>query len=102
VTGDEIFEAIAAHRSRLIDQLEPLTVRQWNTPSLCDGWEVRFARERGDRYRSDLLTKYRDLVVSRRAPSRIGPMSPLMDVTVHSLDDLEGDGIDVLRSRVQR
>jgi hypothetical protein len=29
-------------------------------------------------------------------------MAPLMDVTVHSLDDLEGDGIDVPRSRVQR
>ena len=119
MTDDELFEAIGAYRSRLVDQLESLTDSQWRAPSLCDGWEVRhvvghlvsvmtvptwrfivgsigmsgfhrkvdrFAREFGEFDKSDLLARYRGLVVSRRAPARIGPMAPLMDVTVHSLD----------------
>jgi uncharacterized protein (TIGR03083 family) len=119
VTDDELFEAIGAYRSRLVDQLESLTDSQWRAPSLCEGWEVRhvvghlvsvitvptwrfivgsvgmsgfhrkvdrFAREFGEFDRSDLIARYRALVASRRAPARIGPMAPLMDVTVHSLD----------------
>jgi uncharacterized protein (TIGR03083 family) len=119
VTDDELFDAIAVRRARLIDQLEPLTDGQWNAQNLCEGWEVRhvvghlvslqavptwrfiigsvgmsgfhrkvdrFAREFGERDKSDLLSRYRGLVGSRKAPPRIGPMAPLMDVIVHSLD----------------
>ena len=119
MTDDELFEAIAAHRSRLIDQLDPLTSSQWSTPSLCGGWEVRhvvghlvslqlvptwrfivgavgmsgfhrkvdrFAREFGERDKADLLECLRGFVASRKAPPKIGPMAPLMDLTVHSLD----------------
>jgi uncharacterized protein (TIGR03083 family) len=119
VTDDELFDAIAVHRARLIDQLVSLTDVQWTASSLCEGWEVRhvvghlvslqvvptwrfivgsvgmsgfhrkvdrFAREFGERDKSDLLSRYRDLVGSRKAPPRIGPMAPLMDLIVHSLD----------------
>ncbi len=119
MTEDELFGAIAAHRSNLVDQLEPLTDQQWNAPSLCDGWKIRhvvghlvslqvvptwrfvvgvvglsgfhrkvdtFAREFGDRDKSELIAQYRELVPHRKAPPRIGPIAPLMDVVVHSLD----------------
>jgi uncharacterized protein (TIGR03083 family) len=136
VTDDELFDSIAVHRSRLIDQLETLTDGQWNAPSLCHGWEVRhvvghlvslqavptwrfivgsvgvsgfhrkvdrFAREFGELDKSALLARYRELVGSRKAPPRIGPMAPLMDVIVHSLDVGKPLGLpSVLEARASR
>lgn len=136
MTDDELFDAIALHRARLIEQLEPLTDGQWTAPSLCEGWEVRhvvghlvslqavptwrfivgsvgmsgfhrkvdrFAREFGERDKSDLLSRYRDLVGSRKAPPMIGPMAPLMDVIVHSLDIGKPLGLpSVLEARATR
>ncbi len=46
----------------------------------------RFAREFGERDRAELLTRFRDLVGSRKAPPRLGPMAPLIDVVIHSRD----------------
>lgn len=119
MTRDELFAAIAGHRSALVDQLESLSDEQWNAPSLCGGWKVRdvvghlvslmdvptwryvvgttgmsgfhrkvdrFAREFGARSKPDLVARYRELVPNRRAPVGVGPMAPLMDVIVHSLD----------------
>ncbi len=119
MTDDELFDAIADHRARLIAQLEQLTGPQWHAPSLCAGWEVRhvvghlvslqvvptwrfivgavgmagfhrkvdgFARQFGELEKSDLLARFGDVAASRRAPPRIGPMAPLMDVVVHALD----------------
>ncbi len=38
---DEIWAAIDDQRRRTADLLEGLTGRQWERPSLCDGWTVR-------------------------------------------------------------
>lgn len=140
MTDDELFEAIGAYRSRLVDQLESLTDSQWRAPSLCDGWQVRhvvgrlvsvitvptwrfivgsvgmsgfhrkvdrFAREFGEFDQSDLLARYRDLVASRRAPGALirgaaGDLALAISGRRGALDDLEGDGVDVLRGRLQK
>jgi uncharacterized protein (TIGR03083 family) len=119
VERDALFDAIAAHRVALIDQLQPLNDGEWDADSLCDGWRVRdvvghlvslldiptwrfivgtvamsgfhrkvdrFAREYGARSKPELLALYRELAPKRKAPPRIGPMAPMMDVLVHSLD----------------
>lgn len=63
----------------------------------------RVAREFGERDKSDLLKQYRDLVASRKAPPRIGPVAPLMDVIVHSLDIAKPLGLpSILESRATR
>jgi uncharacterized protein (TIGR03083 family) len=46
----------------------------------------RFAREFGARDKSELLDRFRELVPNRKAPPLIGPMAPMMDLMVHSLD----------------
>jgi uncharacterized protein (TIGR03083 family) len=38
---DELWAAIDAQRLRTADVLEALTPREWERPSLCDGWTVR-------------------------------------------------------------
>ena len=38
---DELWSAIDAQRLRTADVLEVLTPREWERPSLCDGWTVR-------------------------------------------------------------
>ncbi len=41
VTKDEMFAAITTHRLAVADQLDDLTLEQWNTATLCEGWRVR-------------------------------------------------------------
>lgn len=39
-THEEVFEATARNRHRIVDLLEGLGPEQWATPSLCAGWTV--------------------------------------------------------------
>ncbi|WP_084959600.1 maleylpyruvate isomerase family mycothiol-dependent enzyme [Thermoactinospora rubra] len=39
--GDEVWQAIDRERAGLADFLDDLSEREWETPSLCDGWRVR-------------------------------------------------------------
>ncbi len=39
--GEELRDTIAAERVALADILDRLSVEQWATPSLCEGWTVR-------------------------------------------------------------
>jgi uncharacterized protein (TIGR03083 family) len=41
MNDDELWAAIDAQRLRTVELLEALTPREWERPSLCDGWTVR-------------------------------------------------------------
>lgn len=45
-----------------------------------------FAKAYGERDPAELVESYRDLATSRMAPPVIGPIAPLTDIVVHSLD----------------
>jgi uncharacterized protein (TIGR03083 family) len=39
--SDQVWEAIDRERLSLADLLDELTAPEWETPSLCTGWQVR-------------------------------------------------------------
>jgi uncharacterized protein (TIGR03083 family) len=57
-----------------------ITSRNFNTAA------DKFAKEYGDRDRAALIALYRSLAGTRFAPPVIGPIAPLTDLYVHSLD----------------
>ncbi|MCB0995626.1 MAG: maleylpyruvate isomerase family mycothiol-dependent enzyme [Acidimicrobiales bacterium] len=64
-------------------------------PSGFDRRADRFAREFGGRPPAELVGWYREHATSRKAPPVIGPMGPLADVVVHSLDIARPLGRDI-------
>lgn len=40
VSRGDVWAAVAAERRALVDDLHPMPLERWSTPSLCDGWDV--------------------------------------------------------------
>ena len=93
--SDDIWPIVHHERAALAADLASLTEPQWTTPSLCAGWTVR-----------DVLGLRLDATDSTfgtgEGPSVRGPvLALLMAMTGRGVfcEDLEGDGVETLRSR---
>ena len=89
---------LAEERADLVACLCTLGADEWDAASLCEGWRVRDVVAHLD---SSSLPSYLLERRHRRAPPGHPPPWAVAGRRV-ALDELDGDGVDLLRSRIDR